>query len=644
MTSSRESGADLLAEEFLSEVVARFADDRRVRRNLPGGGKLHLDRRLPFLCVYRKPTDREDPGTWQLITGEASYLAVADQAALRRPASELVRRLASAAVSHFGAFLIVEVWSSQDSDLPPRLDPETQELVLPQPYFRIHGTVSEADDQTIVRLRAALERVKVFRQWAEVVTDAHAHPHPTDLPPLLTTEEARDLRCHVLGLEVRPIYRDSENGSIFPAPHRVLRRRLGRALKQAFFTFSRTHTSLSASHYSALGRRTVAKAVWDVDRQLAQVSDSFDFLLQVTPINSETAWYQFKEHRYRTPPVFDYRPLAAEPALLKRRLFDVPIENIEDPTLAHLFREKQDELDRKITMLCDVGTWRFLAGSLQVYGRVEPPLLNLANEMLRRAAADESEEDGGLPLDAHGFADRALAEMDFYRGLCPEFRACVTVRDDIYSGLMVSQGNLLIGRETVIPSSRADALVQHEIGTHCLTFHNAVSQPFRLLHSGLAGYESLQEGLAVLAEYLVGGLSRPRLRLLAARVVAAHHLVEGATFPETYKLLHDTFHFSQRTAFTNTTRVYRGGGLTKDAIYLRGLVDVLGYLGRGGSLEPLWVGKLALEHVPIVEELLHRHVLLAAPLRPRYMDNPQAPDKLARLAQGLSVLDLLEGS
>ena len=32
--------------------------------------------------------------------------------------------------------------------------------------------------------------------------------------------------------------------------------------------------------------------------------------------------------------------------------------------------------------------------------------------------------------------------------------------------------------------------------------------------TGLTGYDTLQEGLAVLSEYLVGGLSRPRLRLL----------------------------------------------------------------------------------------------------------------------------------
>ena len=67
-------------------------------------------------------------------------------------------------------------------------------------------------------------------------------------------------------------------------------------------------------------------------------------------------------------PEFHYRPLAVEPGHLKRRLFDIPVDRIEDPTLAHLFCQKQDELDRKITLLTDIGSRRFLYGSLQVFG------------------------------------------------------------------------------------------------------------------------------------------------------------------------------------------------------------------------------------------------------------------------------------
>ena len=64
-------------------------------------------------------------------------------------------------------------------------------------------------------------------------------------------------------------------------------------------------------------------------------------------------------------------------------------------------------------------------------------------------------------------------------------------------------------------------------------------------------------------------------------------------------------------------RVYRSGGLIKDAIYLRGLERLLVHLGAGRSLEPLLVGKLDLVHIPVMEEPRLRAAgaaSLAAPL------------------------------
>ena len=80
-----------------------------------------------------------------------------------------------------------------------------------------------------------------------------------------------------------------------------------------------------------------------------------------------------------------------------------------------------------------------------------------------------------------------------------------------------------------------------------------------------------------------------------------------------FEQLVDGFGFEPRTAYTITMRVFRGGGLTKDALYLQGLVEVLDYLGDGGEVEPLLIGKIAVEHVPIVRELLFAGYFAPAP-------------------------------
>jgi hypothetical protein len=77
-------------------------------------------------------------------------------------------------------------------------------------------------------------------------------------------------------------------------------------------------------------------------------------------------------------------------------------------------------------------------------------------------------------------------------------------------------------------------------------------------------------------------------------------------------------------------------------VYLRGLVGVLAYLREGGELEPLLVGKLGPDHVPIIEELQWRKVLVPPPLRPRYLDDPGAVRRLADVRRGVSVLDLVQ--
>jgi uncharacterized protein (TIGR02421 family) len=193
-----------------------------------------------------------------------------------------------------------------------------------------------------------------------------------------------------------------------------------------------------------------------------------------------------------------------------------------------------------------------------------------------------------------------------------------------------------------VPRRRVNALLQHEVGTHLVTRFNGSRQPIKQLEVGLAGYDGLQEGLAVLAEYLVGGLSRLRMRILAARVVAARRMVEGATFIETFRLLDGEYQFSQRTAYTIAMRTYRGGGLTKDAVYLRGLLQILKYLREGGELEPLYLGKIASAHLPFVAELRMRKVIKPPALRPRYLDDPAAVEKIARLRKGMTVLELLD--
>jgi uncharacterized protein (TIGR02421 family) len=566
-------------------------------------------------------------GAGKLVTGEASYLLAPGGQSLAADVASLVRAFAAAMVADFGACLILEVSQSADPSEPTT------------PLFRIVRQRDHVPASTIDTFEAALSRIKVPAFEVDVDVTTRSKAAPGSMPPLLGRRRLDD-GGYVLGLEIRPIYREPDGHGEYPIVHRRLRRGLSKALRQAAFEFTTRHTTQRPPHYQALGRRKFVKAVWQVDAALADVSNQFDLLLLTTPRNVDQAWAQFRVAHFDEAPRFSYPPRSFDPAAAKRALYEIPIERVEDPTLADLFRQQQEELDRKITMVADRGTARFKYEGLQLFGTVSDKLLAEAERLLDRIPPRARESSARGHVDSQALVALAEEELEHLRRDYPALDARVHVRDDV-SGLMVSRGHLLVPRRIVIPASRVEALLQHEIGTHVVTYHNGGAQPLRQLRNGLPGYEELQEGLAVLAEFLVGGLSRPRLRVLAARVVAVRRMIDGASFVEVFRELDRDYDFSQRTAFAVTMRVFRGGGQPKDAVYLRGLLQLLQYLARGGALEPLFVGKIALEHLPIMRELEWRHVLVPPPLRPRYLGRSETARRLEQLRGDVDLVSLV---
>lgn len=621
-----------ISDRLIDDVAERFRTNQQLRRSLPGWGRISLDRQLPFLFAYRR-RDTPDPGTHRLVVGEAAYVRVSAEAAKRRDAARLVTRVADVGVELFGAYLVVELWSAHRQHARPELE------AVQQPGFRVVHRAPPELEATVDTLAEALGRIRIRGRSAMVSVVRASSVAPPGCSPLLTTRKGVAPAAHVIGVEVSPVYQTTD-GTTFPLVLRDLHRGLSRALKKTVFQFGRARTTHRPAHYSSLGRSALVKAVWDTDRQLAAISDRFDFILSVTPVNTRQVWNAFRRSGFEKLPRLHYRPLTVAPGQVKRELFSIPVDRIEDPELAWLFRQKQHELDRELTALFDRDTPRFRYGSLQLYGPVDDRLhqdaISLLEQLPSRVRSRRPDK-----VDARAFAARARDELAYFRQQAAGVEGRVAIRDDI-SGLIVSKGGLNVPADLSIPAARLEPLIQHEVGTHVLTHINGSAQPFRQLHAGLAGYDELQEGVAVLAEHLVGGLTPARLRLLAARVAAVRLMLDGATFVDTFRELDRRHDFNQQTAFAVTLRVFRGGGLTKDAAYLRGLTSVLAFLQGGGELETLLIGKIGFEHLGLVRELLRRKVLRTPPLKPRYLSDPGAIARLRELAlPGTTLVNLV---
>ncbi len=364
-----------------------------------------------------------------------------------------------------------------------------------------------------------------------------------------------------------------------------------------------------------------------VDAELAQLDMEVDWLLALSPIDNDALRRAFENSGRRSLPALHYHDPVLDLRATRERLLALPVDDIESPLLSGLLAEKQREIDRQIELIRLRDTDGFVNASLDLFGGVEPPLLDLAETILNTV-------DSGPPLPADAGIDEVLAateaELDWYRQRAPDFTAEVVVDVDLNSWLMVSHGVFYINGGIRLPQARVQPLIQHEVGTHIVTRHNGRQQALKQLEVGLAHYDALQEGLGVLAEFVAGYLPAQRLRVLAARVVAVELAIHGEAVPAIFDHLHHTLGLDTEDAFDVAVRAVRGGGLTKDAVYLRGLRDLLDHLRHGADFEPLFAGKFALSHLVVLDQLIEADWVAAPELLPRYCHASEFQQQLER--------------
>lgn len=606
---------------WLEDVLDCIGDGKAVRKDLPGGGRLHIDRALPFLCVHIG-TEPDGPVAREIAQSNASYLLAPDS----ETAQHVVDAVGPALKQRLGAFMVLDVGELAQDDLLSDDAPYLPPFAIDVSFSREPAAKAAAD----VFAAAAIGIEAKFRTPQIDVREA-------------SPDSAGGFRPAFPSLTVRfaPIYRRPESEDIYPELRERLIANMVDAGLQAFAAFIEATKAMTITTHRALGRKAFIDAVVRTDRSIDEVASSFDFLLAVTPINADAAWEEFIASSRKQEPRFLYRPLSLQVEAAKRKLFSIAFDHLEDPVLYSLYREKQQELDLQLSMLSARQTPKFVEFGRALYCPVEPALLRVAQHILTETAAAPPDASGDT-ADCYFVDRRARTMIAGYHRQHSDFDVSVELRDDLPSGLMVSGHRLLISRSTLMDRRRVEPLLSHEIGVHLLTYFNGSAQGLRLFRTGLAGYEGMQEGLAVFAEYLSGGMTRERLRLIAARVVGVSAMLDGASFAETFEMLTRDHDLHKAAAFNLVLRVYRGGGLAKDAIYLRGLLELLGHLEAGGALEPFWMGKIAASHFSVMQELADRGLLRLSAVKPAFLDHPDARARLEKAQAGLSPLDMVQ--
>ncbi|MEH6704647.1 MULTISPECIES: flavohemoglobin expression-modulating QEGLA motif protein [Galbibacter] len=604
-----------LGEKQITKIITILDREEELNCGLPGGGLLHIEPRLPYMVVSRSVKKRKH--LQRIVINEASYLLIGNKDFKKY--QKLIIAISDVLSSKYKSFLILEIFLSKKERTSFKV--KGPEDILPAFLKTLNDALNNLALEIPIKNVTSTIKNTTKRQ-------------PAGKASLLTIDKAKQCGALLVGLEVPLIFYDNE-GEFYPVFFRKFKDALIDCIHKSIFQFIRVQTSCGVQSYLSLGRSSLKDKVFEVDRELSKIESSYKFLWLISPSNIFHIKKTFFESGYNKILKYHYRLLPIDPDILKRKLYNLKIEEIDDPAMSHLFRQKREELDLQISMLSERGTSMFFHHSIRLYNGIEPSLYETAKTILSHLS-EEIENDNNPTMDALEFSAYARKEFAFFKAQDSQFKSKIHLRKDV-NIMMVNQGELYIPADYKAHRIEAKALIQHELGTHVLTYYNGSKQPLKQLATGLTDYDILQEGVAVMSEYLSDGLTVNRLRVLAGRVIAGKALIDGGDFKEIFNLLFTKYGFSKENAFNITSRIMQGGGFLKDIIYLKGLIKLQEYLVGGGNYELLFAGKFGFNHIHIIRELIERNVLHTGILKPSYLYDELYEEKLTQIKNGIPI-------
>lgn len=339
-----------------------------------------------------------------------------------------------------------------------------------------------------------------------------------------------------------------------------------------------------------------------IDEQLYSSVQHIDILTAIAPTNYLEQKSRFFESNFNKAPQFTYQENNIPLFEKKRQLFNLPIEKLDNKYLYKLYSEVIQSYVDKLDQFQHIGSPEFLYDSLRYYGEPSSNEIKNAHYLLHVTSDLDKSSADMVTIEeiVHYFENFAQAN---------HYPLKLEVVDSMIANALVSSDIVKINRKAKINRQQLKALAHHELGVHLATSLNAKAQPIKILALGSPVNTTSQEGLAMLCEYLAGFMSLDRLRMLALRVVAVESLIKEKDFRRTFTMLIEEFKLAEDKAFAMCSRVYRGGGFTKDYLYLKGFKQIITAYNNKTNINNLLSGKVSMEQLPIINKLVEQGVL-----------------------------------
>ncbi len=335
-------------------------------------------------------------------------------------------------------------------------------------------------------------------------------------------------------------------------------------------------------------------------------------------------------------------PEVAYPALdfadARRELAAVAGAADADHPLGAYLRASAQAWDTTARLLESLGTGAACAHAIALYGRPDVPVPGASAttcDAARHFIGIADELDPGLiadaehpTIDAETLQAQLQGDLDAYFG---ERTIVVDLDPAMIAKAAAGAYRLRLRSDARYSIHDRGQLLQHEAFVHSLTALNGRAQPvLPSLAMSSPRTTCVQEGLAVFAEQITGSIDIQRMKRVSLRTEAVALALGGADFLEVF----DYFHGAGQDAaesFASAQRVFRGvpltGGhaFTKDAVYLRGLIEVHTFFRQALArrelvrCRQLFAGKMTLEDVERFAPMFDAGAIVAPRWLPPWM-------------------------
>ncbi|MGM0508147.1 MAG: flavohemoglobin expression-modulating QEGLA motif protein [Fusobacteriota bacterium] len=420
----------------------------------------------------------------------------------------------------------------------------------------------------------------------------------------------------VLATEIKKVYCNEKNKDEYPEVISIIKHGLRTAIIDVSKIYLNNESNIKITKKYKLLSTGLKADIKSIDKEIYRLLKDFEMLVFINPVNIEGEKNKFFKSKYTREPKFKYRALNIDPYDVKKKLYELPIGDIEDITLRKLYKDVIEFYSKKVDLLLNRNTPNFKYLSLMLFGKPDKTDIANARYLIHSMNIDKN---NGKIYDSLESVEKLRQVVEGYG-----FNCKVRESKNIVSRAMVinNKKTLKIKKGIKFNSDELYAMGAHEVGVHLLTTINSRNQPLKILNLGLPGNTETQEGLAILAEYLSGHLDFKRLKMLAYRTISVNLMLKGYSFSEVFEYFMDEHGFNREDAFYLTTRIFRSGGFTKDYLYLKGFVKIKNFYQKR-DLKNLLVGKTSIEYYDIIKELIDRKILKS----PKYITKEFSKEK-----------------